>query len=65
MLQRGHSRRAATDSQTHPRHFALQGMDSTARINSISFHRTEDLLVSASDDDTIQLYNTQTGLESK
>lgn len=43
----------------------LQGADPTARINSISFHRTEDLLVSASDDDTIKLYNTQTGTESK
>lgn len=43
----------------------LQGPDPTARINSISFHRTEDLLVSASDDDTIRLYNTQTGSESK
>lgn len=43
----------------------LQGEDPTARINSISFHRTSDLLVSASDDDSIRLYNTQTGLEDR
>lgn len=43
----------------------LQGEDPTARINSISFHRTSDLLVSAADDDSIRLYNTQTGLEDR
>jgi COMPASS component SWD2 len=31
------------------------------RINSLDFHRTEDLLVSAADDDAIKVYNTQTG----
>ena len=41
------------------------GDDATARINSLSFHRTEDKLVTASDDDAIRLYDTQTGAESK
>jgi COMPASS component SWD2 len=45
--------------------FKHQGEDPTARINSISFHRTSDLLVSAADDDSIRLYNTQTGLEDR
>ncbi|GAB4813270.1 hypothetical protein N2152v2_000316 [Parachlorella kessleri] len=31
-----------------------------ACINSLDFHRTEDLLVTASDDDVIEVYNTQT-----
>ena len=39
--------------------------DPTARINSLSFHRTADLLVTASDDDSIRLYNTQTGVEDR
>jgi COMPASS component SWD2 len=33
------------------------------RINSISFHRTEDLLVSASNDDAIRIYDTNRGKE--
>ena len=32
--------------------------DNNARINSIDFHRTEDMLVTASDDDSIHIYNT-------
>ena len=35
--------------------------DSEATINSLDFHRTEDLLVTASDDDSIHLYNTSAG----
>lgn len=35
--------------------------DYQARVNSLDFHRTEDLLISASDDDSIRLYNTATG----
>jgi WD40 repeat protein len=35
--------------------------DNTARINSIDFHRKEDLLITGSDDDSIHLYNTATG----
>ena len=35
------------------------------RINSLDFHRSEDLLVTASDDDAIRLYNTQNGSEIK
>jgi COMPASS component SWD2 len=35
----------------------------TTRINSISFHRTEDLLVSASNDDVIRIYDTQRAKE--
>lgn len=33
------------------------------RVNSISFHRTEDLLVSASNDDLIKIYDTSRGKE--
>lgn len=36
-----------------------------ARVNSVDFHRSEDLLVTAGDDDAIRLYNTQSGLEIK
>ncbi|KAK9813206.1 hypothetical protein WJX72_010567 [[Myrmecia] bisecta] len=32
-----------------------------ARVNSLDFHRTEDLLVTAGDDDSIHVYNTSTG----
>ncbi len=32
--------------------------DSYDRINSLDFHRTEDLLVTGSDDDSIRVYNT-------
>lgn len=35
--------------------------ESTARINSIDFHRAHDLLVTGGDDDAIRLYNTETG----
>ena len=35
------------------------------RVNSIDFHRSEDLLVTAGEDDAIRLYNTQTGMEIK
>uniref|UniRef100_A0A7R9VE69 Anaphase-promoting complex subunit 4 WD40 domain-containing protein n=1 Tax=Chlamydomonas euryale TaxID=1486919 RepID=A0A7R9VE69_9CHLO len=35
--------------------------DFASRVNSIDFHRCEDLLVTASDDDSIRLYNTSTG----
>ncbi len=35
--------------------------DSEATINSLDFHRTENLLVTASDDDSIHLYNTSAG----
>lgn len=34
-------------------------------INSLDFHRSEDLLVTAGDDDAIRLYNTQNGTEVK
>lgn len=34
--------------------------DYNARINSLDFHRTEDLLVTASNDESIRLYNTAT-----
>lgn len=36
-----------------------------ARVNSVDFHRSEDLLVTAGDDDAIRLYNTQSGMEIK
>lgn len=39
--------------------------DNEARINSIDFHRTEDLLVTAGDDDAINVYNTQTAQVQK
>lgn len=35
------------------------------RVNSLDFHRSEDLLVTAGDDDAIRLYNTQNGSEIK
>ena len=35
------------------------------RINSIDFHRTEDLLVTANDNDEIKVYNTQTAQVQK
>lgn len=35
----------------------LQG----AKINSLDFHRTEDLLITASDDESIRLYNISSG----
>lgn len=38
---------------------ALQ--ENSARINSIDFHRTEDLLITGSDDDSIHVYSTQSG----
>lgn len=46
----------------------MQGMvmgkvfkDNTERVNSLDFHRTEDLLVTSSDDDTLHIYNSATG----
>ena len=33
------------------------------RINSVDFHRSDDLLITAGEDDAIRLYNTQTGME--
>ncbi|KAJ9533442.1 hypothetical protein QJQ45_026480 [Haematococcus lacustris] len=35
--------------------------ENSARINSLDFHRTEDILVTASDDDSIRVYNTASG----
>ena len=35
--------------------------DNEGAINSIDFHRSEDLLVTASDDDSIHVYRTSTG----
>lgn len=35
--------------------------DTASRINSIDYHRTEDLLVTGADDDSIHVYDTQTG----
>ncbi|GAX79850.1 hypothetical protein CEUSTIGMA_g7290.t1 [Chlamydomonas eustigma] len=35
--------------------------DYQMKVNSVDFHRTEDLLITASDDDSIRLYNTATG----
>ena len=39
--------------------------DTADRINSLDFHRTEDLLVTAGDDDSIRTYNTQSGSPQK
>lgn len=36
--------------------------DNAQRINSIDFHRTEDYLITGSDDDSIHVYNTSTGI---
>lgn len=37
--------------------------DNTARINSLDFHRSEDLLVTGGDDDCINFYNTASGMK--
>lgn len=39
--------------------------ENEGRINSLDFHRTEDMLVTAGEDDSIHLYNTNTGLSQK
>ena len=39
--------------------------DYKARINSLAFHRAQDLLATASDDDSIHLYNVHAGSQSK
>ncbi|CAM6097506.1 unnamed protein product [Calypogeia fissa] len=36
--------------------------DYTAKVNSLDFHRTDDLLVTASDDESIRLYDTANAL---
>lgn len=40
----------------------LWSQDFDAPVNSISYHRTEDLLAAASDDDTIHIFDTAQGL---
>ena len=39
--------------------------DYSARINSLDFHRSADLLVTAADDDSIKLYGLETGTPYK
>eukprot|EP00192_Tetraselmis_astigmatica_P014008 CAMPEP_0117677744 /NCGR_PEP_ID=MMETSP0804-20121206/16907_1 /TAXON_ID=1074897 /ORGANISM="Tetraselmis astigmatica, Strain CCMP880" /LENGTH=312 /DNA_ID=CAMNT_0005487045 /DNA_START=316 /DNA_END=1255 /DNA_ORIENTATION=+ len=39
--------------------------DNEGRINSLDFHRTDDLLVTAGEDDSIHLYDTQSGVLQK
>lgn len=39
--------------------------DNQGRINSLAFHRAEDLLVTAGDDDSIHLYNINSGTMEK
>ncbi len=39
----------------------LPDQDNESPINSMDFHRTADLLVTASDDDSIHVYNTSSG----
>lgn len=39
--------------------------DFQSKVNSLDFHRTEDLLITASDDDSIRLYNTATGKQGE
>jgi len=39
--------------------------DTNGAINSLDFHRTEDLLVTAGDDESIRLYSTTSGLLQK
>ena len=36
----------------------LLGCPQTGRVNSMDFHRTDDLLVTASDDESIRVYDT-------
>ncbi len=40
---------------------ACHAQDNAERINSMDFHRVEDLLITASDDDSIRVYNTASG----
>lgn len=35
------------------------------RINSLDFHRTDDWLIAAGEDDSLHIYNTQTGTQAK
>ena len=39
--------------------------DSAGRVNSLDFHRSEEVLVTAGDDDSIRTYNTLTGQPTK
>lgn len=39
--------------------------DEVAQVNSLAFHRTHDLLVTASSDDAIRVYDTSAGVEQK
>eukprot|EP00983_Pelagomonas_calceolata_P109195 1159533-Pelagomonas_calceolata.AAC.1 len=48
----------ATSQKAHCDDLAQVLQDNQARINSMDFHRTEDMLVTASDDDSIHVYNT-------
>ena len=45
--------------------FLVSLQDSAGRVNSLDFHRSEELLVTAGDDDSIRLYNTLTGEPAK
>lgn len=39
--------------------------ENTGRINSLDFHRREDLLVTAGEDDSVHLYNISSGTVDK
>lgn len=39
--------------------------DNNGRVNSLDFHRTEDVLITAGDDDSIHLYDVQSGTRKK
>lgn len=65
--------RRMADAERHcrfTRHSRLRGarllpQDNAGRINSLDFHRREDLLVTAGDDDSVHLYNIHSGTMDK
>ena len=44
---------------------ALLMQDNAGGINSLDFHRKDDLMITADTDDAIRLYNTSTGTQQK
>jgi len=53
------------DTEIQQFHSARTFTDNKGPINSLDFHRTEDLLVTAGDDDSIHVYNTANGTQQR
>ncbi len=60
---RSFSRRAVFTGRDEKKPIPAHLDVASTRVNSISFHRAEDLLVSASNDDIIRIYDTNRGME--